>query len=161
MVTRGVSLITLTVILTAARVVDSLRCTRPRRTGVAWRTCASVLALLCSSDLLWSPLTFAESMVNDANGFQGIPWRASLTESPDWIQASSSDRIREFERTQGPPRLGDATVESLCYVTVDGKFARVAVRYQGSATHKSVMLSLQSQFGPIDRTPGQVAGGFL
>lgn len=161
MVTRHVALITLTVILTAARAVDSLRCTRPRRTGVAWRTCASVLALLCSSELLCSPVTFAVSMVNDPNGFQGIPWGAPLPESPDWIPAGSSDRIREFERKQGPPRLGDATVESLRYVTIDGKFARVAVRYQGRAAHQQIMSYLEGQFGPIDRTPGQVAGGFL
>ncbi|MGH7165594.1 MAG: hypothetical protein ACREIS_08740, partial [Nitrospiraceae bacterium] len=161
MVTRHVALITLTVILTAARAVDSLRCTRPRRTGAASRICASVLALLCSSDLLLSPVTFAVSMVNDPNGFQGIPWEAPLPESPDWIPTGSGDRIREFERKQGPPRLGDATVESLRYVTIDGKFARVAVRYQGRAAHQQIMSYLEGQFGPIDRTPGQVAGGFL
>jgi len=161
MVTRRVALGILTVILTAARAVDLLRCTRPRRTGVASRTCASVLALLCSSDLLWSPVTFAVSMVNDPNGFQGIPWGAALPESPDWILASSGDRIREFERKQGPPRLGDATVESLRYVTIDGKFARAVVRYQGRAAHQQIMSSLEAQFGPIDRSPGQVAGGFL
>lgn len=161
MVTRRVSLITLTVILTAARVVDSLRCTRPRRTGVVWTTCASVLALLCSSDLLWSPVAFAVSMVNDPNGFQGIPWGTPLPESPDWIQASSGDRVREFERKQGPPRLGEGIVESMRFVTVDGKFARAVVRYQGRAAHQQIMSSLEAQFGPIDRTPGQVAGGFL
>lgn len=161
MVTRRVTLITLTAILTAARAVDSLRCPRPRRAGVARRTCASVLALLCSSDLLWSPLTFAVSMVNDPNGFQAIPWGAPLPESSDWVLAGSGDRIREFERKQGPPRLGDATVESLRYVTIDGKFARVAVRYQGRAAHLQIMSYLEAQFGPIDRTPGQVAGGFL
>jgi len=124
-------------------------------------TCASVLALLCSSGLLCSTVTFAVSMVNDPNGFQGIPWGAPLTESPEWIAAGTGDRIREFERKPGPPRFGETTVESLRYVTIDGKFARVAVRYQGRAAHQQIMSYLEARFGPIDRTPGQVAGGFL
>jgi hypothetical protein len=124
--------------------------------------CASVLALLCSSELLCSSVTFAVNMVNDPNGFQGMPWGSPLPEAPDWVLASSSDRIKEFERKLGPPPLmGDAKVESIRYVTIDGKFARVAVRYQGQAAHQQIMSYLEAQFGPIDRTPGQVAGGFL
>ena len=45
------------------------------------------------------------------------------------------------------------------FVTSEGKFARVIVRYQGSMTHDRILAYLQSLYGPLDRTPGQIAGG--
>lgn len=45
------------------------------------------------------------------------------------------------------------------FSTIDGKFARVMVRYTGKDTHDRLLTFLQQQFGPIDQTPGQMAGG--
>ena len=45
------------------------------------------------------------------------------------------------------------------FSTIDGKFARVMVRYTGKDTHDRILSFLQQQFGPVDQTPGQVAGG--
>jgi hypothetical protein len=45
------------------------------------------------------------------------------------------------------------------FVTSEGKFARVTVRYQGKATHDQILAYLQSLYGALDRTPGQIAGG--
>jgi hypothetical protein len=45
------------------------------------------------------------------------------------------------------------------FSTIDGKFARVMVRYSGKDAHDRILSYLQQQFGPLDRTPGQVAGG--
>ena len=45
------------------------------------------------------------------------------------------------------------------FLTVDGKFARVTVRYQGKATHDQILTYLQSLYGSLDRTPGQFTGG--
>src|SRR5207247_7337276 len=70
-------------------------------------------------------------------------------------------RIKQFDLKQSPPRLGEITVESLRLVSIDGKFARVIVRYQGTKTHQLVLKHLQSQFGPLDLTPGQIASGLL
>jgi hypothetical protein len=45
------------------------------------------------------------------------------------------------------------------FVTSEGKFARVTVRYQGKETHDQILAYLQSLYGPLDRTPGQIAAG--
>ena len=122
---------------------------------------ASVLAVLCLSTLLFSPTASAVSMVNDPNGFQGIPWGTALADSPDVTLVEATDRIKQFDLKQSLPRLGDITVESLRLISIDGKFARVIVRYQGIKTHQLVLKHLQSQFGPLDLTPGQIASGLL
>jgi hypothetical protein len=36
---------------------------------------------------------------------------------------------------------------------------RVTVRYQGKTNHDQILAYLQSLYGPLDRTPGQIAGG--
>ncbi len=122
---------------------------------------ASVLAVLCLSALLFSPTASAVNMANDPKGFQGIPWGTALAGLPDVTLVESADRIKQFDLKQGPPRLGEATVESLRLVSIDGKFARAIVRYQGMKTHQLVLKHLQSQFGPLDLTPGQIASGIL
>lgn len=121
----------------------------------------AVMMLLCCAELLIVPAASAVNMVNDPQGFQNIPWGAALADSPDVTQIESTTRIKQFDLKQKPPRLGDITVESLRLVSIDGKFARVVVRYRGLATHQSIMKYLQSQFGPLDLTPGQIARGLL
>lgn len=121
----------------------------------------AVLMLLCGADLLVVPSVSAVNMVNDPKGFQGIPWGTALANLPDVTLVESAARIKQFDLKQSPPRLGDIAVESLRLVSIDAKFARVVVRYQGLATHQSVLKYLQAQFGPLDLTPGQSARGVL
>ncbi len=45
------------------------------------------------------------------------------------------------------------------FMPIDGKFAWVIVKYHGSDTHRRVVEYLQARFGPLDATPGQIAGG--
>jgi hypothetical protein len=45
------------------------------------------------------------------------------------------------------------------FTTFDGKFGRVTVRYLGKDTHEQILTYLQSTYGPLDRTPGQIAVG--
>jgi hypothetical protein len=127
----------------------------PAMVGIA------VLMLLCCVELLIIPAASAVNMVNDPKGFQGIPWGTTLANLPDMTLVESATRIKQFGLKQSPPRLGDITVESLRLVSIDGKFARVVVRYQGMATHQSILKYFQAQFGPLDLTPGQIARGFL
>ncbi|MFM7841130.1 MAG: hypothetical protein ACKO9T_04570, partial [Nitrospira sp.] len=61
----------------------------------------------------------------------------------------------------GPPPLGEAKIEMMRLLTIDGKFARVIVRYQGDQTHKKVLAYLETTYGPLDRTPGQLSVGTL
>jgi hypothetical protein len=45
------------------------------------------------------------------------------------------------------------------FVTSEGQFARVTVRYQNKAIHDQILAYLQSLYGSLDRTPGQIAAG--
>lgn len=101
----------------------------------------------------------AVPLVNDPKGFEGIPWGAAFTESADFVLVEDSARIKGYELKQGPPPLGPAKVDSMRFLTFDGRFARVVVRYHDKATHDQIVSYLQSKFGPLDLTPGQITKG--
>ena len=113
--------------------------------------------------VLLSPIApaLAVPMQNDPNGFEGIPWGAAFTESDQFVKVEDAGRIQTYELTSTPRKLGPATVESMKFSTIEGKFARVMVRYTGKETHDRLLTFLQQQFGPIDQTPGQMAGGVV
>jgi hypothetical protein len=98
-------------------------------------------------------------MVNDPQGFGGIAWGSAFKESADYRLVESSTRIKGYELTQGPPPLGEAKMETMRFLTIDGKFARVTARYEGKQTHAQVIAYLEAKYGPLDRTPGQFSGG--
>ena len=122
------------------------------------RRCLLVLTL---GVVLLSPIApaLAVPMENDPNGFEGIPWGAAFTESDQFVKVEDAGRIQTYELTSTPRKLGSVLVESMKFSTVEGKFARVMVRYTGKETHDRLLMFLQQQFGPIDQTPGQMAGG--
>ena len=124
------------------------------------RRCLSVLTL---GVVLLSPIApaLAVPMENDPNGFEGIPWGAAFTESDQFVKVEDAGRIQTYELTSTPRTLGSVLVESMKFSTVEGKFARVMVRYTGKETHDRLLTFLQQQFGPIDQTPGQMAGGVV
>ena len=98
-------------------------------------------------------------MAKDPNGFYGITWGAQLADALDLIQVETGEHVQAYELKHGPPKVGDAAVESLRFVTFDGQFARVTIHYRGSQTHNQILTHLQSLFGPIDRTPGSMIRG--
>lgn len=120
---------------------------------------AATAAPLGIAWLLAPALALAVGMLNDPKGFQGIPWGASLAERQDLKEVSAGDKIREYERADGTATLGEIPVTSLRFSTIHGKFARATIRYQGGQTHRRILAYLQGQFGPLDLTPGQLAGG--
>ncbi|WP_173048888.1 hypothetical protein [Nitrospira sp. KM1] len=109
--------------------------------------------------LIVSPLAFAVQMKDDPNGFEGIPWGAALSESETFREVDTGGRQKTFELKSVPLTLGSVNVESMRFVTVDDKFARVIVRYHGKVAHDQMLEFLQSRYGPLDRTPGQIAIG--
>ena len=121
-----------------------------RRAGCA----ALVFALLCSGDV-----AFAVQIKEDPKGFEGIPWGATLSESETFGKIEDAGRIKTYELKGGPPSFGPAKVESMKFTTIDDQFARVTIRYHGKETHDQLLTFLQSRYGPLDRTPGQFAGG--
>ncbi len=133
---------------------------RHEQTFLHPRRCLLVLTL---GVVLLSPIAPARAvpMENDPNGFEGIPWGAAFTESDQFVKVEDAGRIQTYELTSTPRKLGSVLVESMKFSTVEGKFARVMVRYTGKETHDRLLTFLQQQFGPIDQTPGQMAGGVV
>ncbi len=123
------------------------------------RTVATRYAAWLLGALLLPGAALAVPMQNDPNGFEGIPWGAEFSESDTFAKVEDAGRIQSYELKGKSPILGSTKVESMRFTTIDGKFVRVTVRYQGRAAHDEILAFLQSRFGPLDRTPGQIAGG--
>jgi len=100
-------------------------------------------------------------MKEDPRGFEGIPWGAAFTESADFTLVENGPRIKGYELKQGPPPFGQARVDSMRFITIDGEFGKVVIRYHGSDTHKQIVRYLETRHGELDRTPGQIAGKFV
>jgi hypothetical protein len=109
--------------------------------------------------LLACGTVLAVPMKEDPNGFEGIPWGVALSESDTFGMTEDAGRLKTYELKTGPPALGPAKVESMKFMTIDDKFARVTVRYQGKEAHDQILAFLQSRYGPLDRTPGQFSVG--
>ena len=123
-----------------------------------WVCCTFRICLFFSL-ILQSTLAFAVPMQNDPNGFEGIPWGATFSETDTFVKVEDTGRSQTYELKTVAPSLGTVLVDSMRFVTSEGRFARVIVRYQGKATHDLILAYLQSLYGPLDRTPGQITGG--
>jgi hypothetical protein len=134
----------------------------PRRPYIApinsWICRASLICFIFLL-ILRGTLAFAVPMQNDPNGFEGIPWGATFSETDTFIKVEDAGRSQTYELKTGIPSFGPAKVESMRFVTFEDKFMRVTVRYQGKATHDQILTYLQSLYGSLDRTPGQIASG--
>jgi hypothetical protein len=111
------------------------------------------------SFFLFCTAASAVQMKEDPKGFEGIPWGAALSESETFGKVEDAGRLKTYELKGGPPSFGPAKVESMKFTTVDDRFARVTVRYQGKETHDQLLSFLQARYGPLDRTPGQFTKG--
>ncbi|MCC6139571.1 MAG: hypothetical protein IT389_03025 [Nitrospira sp.] len=109
--------------------------------------------------LLQTALAFAVPIVNDPNGFEGLPWESAIAEGDRFTKVEEAGRLLSYELKSGQPVLGTIPVEVLRFTTFDGKFGRVLVRYHGKETHEHILAYLQTQYGPLDRTPGQISVG--
>ncbi len=131
----------------------------PRRSCTTnWIHHLSPIGLFFSLILQGAPAS-AVPMQNDPNGFEGIPWGTTFLETDTFMKVEDAGRSQTYELKTGAPSLGPMKVDSIRFVTFEGKFARVTVRYQGKAPHDQILVYLQSLYGPLDRTPGQIASG--
>lgn len=118
------------------------------------------LLFLCAGLILLSgAVAFAVPMQNDPNGFEGIPWGAGFTETADFKLVDDGPRVKGYELIQGPPPLGGAKVDTMRFITLNGKFVRVTIRYHSPEAHKQIVDYFQAKYGPLDRTPGQISKG--
>ncbi len=113
--------------------------------------------------LLWwlgfGASALAVPMKEDPNGFEGIPWGVALSESETFGQVEDAGRLKTYELKNGALALGRTKVDSMKFVTIDDKFARVTVRFAGKAAHDEILAFLQTKYGQLDRTPGQFSVG--
>jgi hypothetical protein len=105
------------------------------------------------------PTALGVPIVNDPNGFEGISWGTILSETERFVKVEDSGRVQIYERREQPPALGTTPVDSIRFTTFEKKFGRVTVRYSGKDTHDGILTYLQATYGPLDRTPGQIAVG--
>ena len=101
----------------------------------------------------------AVPIINDPNGFDGIPWGTTLSDNDRFVNIEETGRLQTYERKDHSPMLGTTRVDSMRFTTFQHKFGRVTVRYSGQAAHDAILAYLQSLYGPLDRTPGQIAVG--
>ncbi len=105
------------------------------------------------------PAAWGVPIVNDPNGFEDISWGTILSETEYFVKVEDSGRVQTYEQKGRTLSLGAIPVESLRFTTFEKKFGRVTVRYSGKATHEEILTYLQAKYGPLDRTPGQIAVG--
>ena len=117
--------------------------------------------LVALSLTVWLTGSFALAVPieDDPNGFEGIPWGASFSEGEHFGKVEDAGRLQTYEIKGAAPALGTTPVDAMRFTTFDGKFGRVTVRYTGKLTHEQILNYLQSKYGPLDRTPGQIAVG--
>jgi hypothetical protein len=125
--------------------------------GFCKRTMLLAAVLFCV--LPTATLLLAVPLVDDPNGFEGIPWGTSLAEMEQFARVEDAGRLEIYEQTKQAPALGTIPIDSIRFTTFEKKFGRVTVRYSGSETHKRALTYLQSKYGPLDRTPGQITVG--
>jgi len=101
----------------------------------------------------------AVSIVNDPNGFETIPWGSILGEMELFTRVDEAGRLQIYELSRQSPMLGTIPIDSLRFTTFEKKLGRVTVRYTGQASHVKILSYLESKYGPLDRTPGQIAAG--
>ncbi|MGE3558524.1 MAG: hypothetical protein AB7J53_06135 [Nitrospira sp.] len=115
----------------------------------------AVLAYLLGS----MSTVLAVPIVNDPNGFEDLPWGTIWSQSERFVKIDDTGRIRTYEPNGYTPKLGTTVVDSIRFTTFENKFGRVMIRYSGNETHEHILDYLQSLYGPLDRTPGQIAVG--
>lgn len=121
------------------------------------RVTRAAIVILCLFNS--SPPVFGVPIVNDPNGFEDIPWGTMLSEGERFAKIEDSGRLQIYEWNGRPSLLGTTQVDSIRFTTFEKKFGRVTVRYSGKETHEGILIYLQSRYGPLDRTPGQIAVG--
>src|SRR3954463_7783942 len=96
-----------------------------------WIHRAFLLCLLVSAILLQKAPALAVPMENDPNGFEGIPWGATFSETDTFMKVEDTGPSQTYELKIGAPSLGPVMVDSMRFMTSEGQFGRVTVRYQG------------------------------
>lgn len=120
---------------------------------------AALLASAALSFLGLSLSAWAVPLLQDPDGFEGFAWGSVLSEREQFVKIEEAGRLQGYELRGQTPSLGATPVDSLRFTTFEKKLGRVTVRYTGKERHEEILGYLESKYGPLDRTPGQIAVG--
>ena len=110
--------------------------------------------------LFSTSITYAITQIsNDPQGFDGIKWGTPLHSMKRLSLIDLDGRIQAYEFTNNSFQFANTQVESLRLLAIDGKFARVMIRYHGEETHQTIMQYLTNQYGKVKRRPGSMLRG--
>ena len=108
----------------------------------------------------WLPVLLVSATTTERlPGFQGIPWGSPLSELTQLTLVDLDGRVKTYAYREHPPLFAQKPVESIKLYTIDGRFARVMIRYRNEKTHSRLKQILESQFGEIRRRPGSMVRG--
>ena len=99
------------------------------------------------------------SIEQDPKGFYGIAWGDSLAIQEGLKKIDISDSTHVYTIKQGNPQIEGIHMESVKLYGIKNQYARALFRYQGEATHKSLLQYLETRFGKYDRPFGRMMRG--
>jgi hypothetical protein len=114
---------------------------------------------LLSAILTTSLIQAISPMSADPQGFEGIRWDTELHTLDQLTLVDSDNRIQSYQFSKDTLRFANAQVESLRLLTIDGKFAKVMIRYHGENIHQTIMAYLTKNYGPVIHKPGSMLRG--
>ena len=117
------------------------------------------IAVLILLPLIGIDSAWAVSMKDDPKGFRDVLWGTLLSSRQDVEPFRASAHIIEYLPKKDPLSFADTQMTSILYLSVDGQFARVTIRYHGSNVHTEVLNFLETRFGRLDRVAGQMTRG--
>jgi hypothetical protein len=109
--------------------------------------------------LVVDPSQAISPIVEDPRGFKGIKWGTNLHTLKHLTLVDPDDRIQAYQFKEDSLQFADTKVETLRLLTIDGKFARVMIRYHGEEAHQAIIKYLSAQYGEIQHRPGSMIRG--
>lgn len=114
---------------------------------------------VCACLFFWTPVLGGTPIEQDPKGFFGSLWGKSLETRTDLKEIDSIDTMHIYTVKIGPPLVEGIVMESVKLYTIEEKYARALFRYQGKATHKSLLHYLETQFGKALKPQGSMMRG--
>ena len=119
--------------------------------------CVGLLLLVL---FVWIPgLVKADDPSAPSPGFQGISWGSALADVSQLVPVERNGRVNVYEYKERPPHFAQEAVDAVKLYAIDGKFARVMIRYRGEATHTRLKHVLESRYGKNQHRPGSMIRG--
>lgn len=119
--------------------------------------CVGLLLLVL---FVWIPgLVNADDPSAPSPGFQGISWGSALADVSQLVPVERNGRVNVYEYKERPPHFAQEAVDAVKLYAIDGKFARVMIRYRGEATHTRLKHVLESRYGKNQHRPGSMIRG--